>query len=250
MKTKIFLSLSALLLIIGTYFSCSKTQTVKAAEVDDVVNGPVPVDVHDIEWRKRFIQKLKPLTADQRKVEIEKALPHLNTSLAMMLQNHGYNCEFKITYVFGSGNADSVKSGDGKYYRGGFKDQLYAIVKGPCFKDSLITFVQCFNGVFVIEGENQQIIGTYNPIFTIEKGRGLNWYVEYFNAIDLAEAFNLPLHRGQGWKGPLVTPTQARALYPTLGERAVTVEVYEGDIFNVGDMTYTHNGKVMHARKK
>ncbi|MEK7106299.1 MAG: hypothetical protein AAB895_02995, partial [Patescibacteria group bacterium] len=96
--------------------------------------------------------------------------------------------------------------------------------------------------------KDNQLIGTYDLTFTIGKGVGINRYVEYMNSIWLAEIFSLPLHEGQGWSGPIITPQRARELYNQLGETAVTVEVYEDDIFNLRDKTYTHNGKVTHAK--
>jgi hypothetical protein len=248
MKKNLSFIVAAILLIgIDAYFvSCSNA---KASNVD-VVNGTQPVDVHDIQWKKQFIASLKPLSPVERKTRIDQVVPRLNTQLVENLRERGFGCEIKsITYVFGSGTAKEVASGDGNTYNGHFDDQLYAVIKGgDCFKDSLMAFVQCFNGVFVIEGDNQETIGTYAPVFTIGKGWGINRYVEYLNSVWLAEVFGIPLHEGQGWDGKIITPARARELYNQLGETAVTVEVYEGDVFDLGNMTYTHFGKVLHAK--
>ncbi len=229
----------AALLIIGigeTLSSCSSAGATKL----DVVNGTVPVSVHDIEWRKSLIETLKPMTPTERKAEIDKVLPRLNSQLVASLRERGYGCDIaSIEYVFGSGTSESVESGDGNTYSGFYEDQLYAVIKGDkCFKDSMMVFVQCFNGTFVIDGKSIYSIGIYEPSFTIEKGKGINSYVDYRTAVWIAEQFNLPLYKGQGWKGPIITPTQARQYENDLDRQAITVKVYPGDYFNLGTITY------------
>lgn len=221
------------------FASCNKGENV------DVVNGVEAVDVHDIKWRTEFINSLKDLTPAQRKEKIDEVVPRLNSQLVATLQAHGKDCEVKsITYVFGSGQARQVASGDGKLHDGYFNDQLYAVVKGgACFGDSLMAFVRCFNGVFIIEGENQEVIGTYEPVFTIGKGQGINTYVDYRTSIWLAEKFKLTLYKGRAWdSSKVITPKQAYKLEPDLAEVPVTVRVFAGDHFDLGAMTY--NGKV------
>jgi hypothetical protein len=217
--------------------SCNK-------EEKDVVNGIAPVDVHDIEWRTALIESLKPLSPTERKAKLDEVVPRLNTQLVQMLRRNGKDCEIKtITYVFGSGRARQVASGDGNLHNGYFNDQLYAVIKGgACFGDSLMAFVQCFNGVFIIEGENQEVIGTYQPVFTIAAGQGINTYVDYRTSIWLAETFKLTLYKGHGWNpSKIITPEQAYQLESRLAEVPVTVRVFAGDRFDLGAMTY--NGK-------
>ncbi|HVY36002.1 MAG TPA: hypothetical protein VG982_01845 [Candidatus Paceibacterota bacterium] len=229
------------------FSSCSNADANKV----DVVNGVQPFDVHDITWRKEFIASLKPLTPEQRRQRIDDVLPHLNASLVSTLRENGLDCEIKsITYMFGSGTAKGVSSGDGEKYDGTYEDQLYAVVKGgKCFGDSVVAFVQCFNGVFSLKGKNNDVIGTYYPSFTIEKNKGINYYVDYQTAIWLAECFDIPLYKGQGWSGPSVTPKEAREMENNLDNVQVTVRVNEGDHFDLGNMTYTHNGAVTYAKK-
>lgn len=237
MKKLLFLALCLIGLSVWIY-SCSSAN----AKPVDVVNGTQPFDVHDIEWKKNFIESLKPLTPKERKEKIDQVLPRLNSSLVKSIRSRGFDCEIKtITYVFGSGTAKKVASGDGANYDGVFTDQLYAVVKGgKCFGDSLMAFVQCFNGVFTIEGENQQTIGTYAPVFTIGKGFGINRYVDYGTSIWLAEKFHLTLYTGKGWDPKnIITPEKARQLEHDLLNTQVTVRVNEGDVFDLGNMTYT-----------
>jgi hypothetical protein len=211
-----------------------------AAEVD-VVNGIKPFDVHNIEWRKAFIAKLKPLTPAQRKEEIDKVLPYLNGSLMNTVRKNGYDCDVKtVTYVFGSGTAKKVASGDGKQYDGYFNDQLYAVVKGDkCFKDSLMLFVACFNGVFTIENnKDNQVIGTYEPSFTIEKNWGLNHYVDYQTSIWIARYFNIPIYIGKNMD-KMITPDRALELEDSVAYYQIAPKVFPGDHFDLGTMKYT-----------
>lgn len=247
---KILSTCLALVIVISANFYLTSCAEAKASKID-AVDGILAVDVHDMGWRREFIASLKPLTPAERKARVDQVVPRLNAQLIENLQRAGFNCEItSITYVFGSGDAEGVTSGDGKKYDNAyFVDDLYAVVKGgTCFGDSVMAFVECFNGVFRIKGKDQDVIGDYSPIFTIEKGWGINRYVEYRNSIWLAEVFGLTLHKGQGWDGKVITPKEAYDLYNQLGETAVTVEVYEGDVFNLGNMTYTSKGKVVHAK--
>lgn len=236
MKKITVFGLSALLILSIYNYSCTHAS---AASID-VVNGTQPVNPHDIEWRTDFIAKLKPMTPEERRLEIDKVLPRLNGSVMAALQGK-FNCkDVSITYMFGSGTADSVASGDGKKYSGYFKDQLYAVVKSPhCITDSVTLFVQCFNGWVTLKAdEGVQVIGSYKPVFTIQKGWGLNRYVDYLTSIWIAEKFNLTLHKGQGVDGEIITPAQAREYKDKLAQQAVTVEIHPGDVVDLGNMTY------------
>lgn len=226
-------------IFIFTASSCSKNGD-KNPQID-VVNGLTPMDVHDIQWRKDLITRLKSLTPAQRKAEIDKEVPRLNSQLVAYLVSRGKTCPVKnITYGFGSGKADSVESARSPRQNGVFTDQLFAIVKGgKCFGDSLIVFVQCFNGTFALAGDNLETIGTYVPEFTIAKGRGLNNYVDYQTSIWLAEKFNLKLYKSHSWDDTkVISPADARALETKLDSIPVTVRVFAGDHFNLSDMTY------------
>ncbi len=250
MKKFLFFPLMAILFV-GTIDFLSSCSNASASKVD-VVNGTTPMDVHDIQWRTEFINSLKEMTPEQRKAEVDRVLPRLNSQLVASLQQRGKYCEIKsIEYAFGSGKAKEVESGDGNSYDGYYADQLYAIVKGgSCFKDSTIVFIQCLNGTFVIDGESIFSLGFSQPVFVIQKPNGINTYTDYRTSIWLAEVFGLKVHKGQGWSGPIISYKEAYDLYDRLGETAVTVEVYDGDQFDLGNMTYTHNGKVTYAKRE
>lgn len=244
-----FVGFCTLAVITGRIFS-SCTQT-KGAALIDVVNGTMAVNPHDTTWRKEFIAKLKPLTPEQRRVEIDRVLPRLNSSIMSRLDG-SFNCtNVAITYMFGSGTADSVASGDGKKYSGYFKDELYAVVKSPnCITDSVTLFVKCFNGWVTMKADDGwQVIGSYDPVFTIEKDWGINRYVDYRTAIWLAEKFQLTIYEGHGKGRKVITPEKAYALEGKLGENFVNVPVDPGDVFNLGNMTYTHSGEIKHAAR-
>lgn len=144
----IILALAAIGAIIFFAASCSKTEL-------DAVRGIQPVSTNDLEWKRSFIDELKSMSPTERKEEVDKFAPRLNSQLVAFLQRSGYTCNIgSITYKFGSGDASEIKSGDGNTYDLPFADQLYAVVKGgACFRDSLMIFVECFNGTFSIVGD-------------------------------------------------------------------------------------------------
>jgi hypothetical protein len=236
------------LAFISNFSACNNAEASKI----DAVNDLTPVDVHNIEWRKKFIAELLPLTPAERKEKIDKVVPALNGQFIQNLRSAGYTCtdDITITYVFGSSDDAGAMDGKGKKHeKTFFTDELFAVAKGgKCLGDSIMALVACFNGVFYVNWKGDyQTIGVYEPIFTIEKGFGTNRYVEWKTAVWVAKVFGLPIHKGQGWNGPILSPEEAEKLEPKLGEVPVTVEVYEGDTFNLGNMTLTRNGKVIHA---
>lgn len=211
------------------------------ASAINVVKGTKPVDTHDYEWRTNFVAGLKSLTPEQRRARIDSFLPHLNTALTDNLRRAKFMCAFtSITYRFGSGKADSVASGDGKKYSGYYEDELYAIVKGPCIKDSITAFVACYNGTFYLKADqSDETIGTYGSVFTIEKNRGINYYTDYLTAIYLAEKHHLVLTEGRGSSIKIITPARARELYGKIDQVLVRVLVNEGDQFDLPNGTFT-----------
>jgi hypothetical protein len=53
----------------------------------------------------------------------------LTTQLVSFLRSSDYKCKIdSISYHYGSGIAELVKSGDGGSYNGSFKDQPYAYI--------------------------------------------------------------------------------------------------------------------------
>ncbi len=256
-KGPIFLILSGIIffLMYNCNVSCTNAGATKKL---DIVNGTAPMDIHDIEWRKAFIAELKELSPEQRIAQINRVLPRLNAQLVASLHKRGLACEIvSISYGFGTGDAEAVGSGDGHKYDGVFEDQLFAIVKGKpgnhCFKDSLgfrdslVVFVQCFNGTFVINGEATYgdilIPSTSSPRFTIEKGMGINHYVDYRTSIWLAKKMGLKIFKGKGRGRKEITPESAYEFEPYLGRIFVNVPVNEGDQFDLGRMTYTPANK-------
>lgn len=237
---KVFFFSFALITVLGFSFYFSSCSNAVASKID-VVNDIPPMDVHDAAWRKEFIAKLKPLSPEQRAKEIEQVAPRLNSQILAYLRIRGYKCDIEpITYVFGSGNADSVSSGNGTTNNSGiFTDQLYAVIKGgDCLKkDSLMMFVQCFNGVVSIVGDTY-VVGSYNTAFSVEKGKGYNHYVDYQTSIFIAEQFNIPLYSGKERK--VITPQRARELEDSLEFIQVTPRAEPGDRVDLGNMTYVH----------
>lgn len=193
-------------------------------------------------WRTQFVHQLQTAKNDsERQVLMEQNGVHLTTQLIAFLRSQGFPCSIDtIIYRYGSGTADSVSSGDGKKHTGTFSSQPYAIVKGDsCFNDSLFVFILCFNGTFTIHSTNSVVIGSSSPKFVIEKGKGLTSYVDYETSIWIARHFHLPLYKGKFWDSTkVISPDEALRLIPYLRKTQVTVRVFTGDRFDLGNMTY------------
>jgi hypothetical protein len=78
-----------------------------------------------------------------------------------------------IKFVLGSGIAEKVQAGDGKFYDGKFKNELIIILTDPCIKDTL--FLACGNGMLEpLKFNSQSSFGTAEKCrFEIKRGEGL-----------------------------------------------------------------------------
>lgn len=249
-KIMFIVGFCTLAVAIGRIFS--SCMQAKAVAPLDVVHGTKPMDAPGMDSRSSFIASLKPLSPAERKKRIDKEYPRLCGQLFRNLHAVGLTCQAtSVGFVFGSGKADSVSSGDGLRHSGIFTDELFAVVKGPCFKDkdsdSLCVFVACFNGTFYLNGKLLENVGSYTPVFTIEQNYGLNHYVDYHTAIWLAQKFHLPIFVGHGKNKKPITAEKAYTLEGQLGEKFVNADVYPGDVIDLGNMTYTHGSEVRHA---
>lgn len=233
-KRNVFIGVVFMVILSFIIFSVVKNKK-------DVVGGIQPMEESGIGWRTEIIDSLRKLPQDQRAGFIQQNVPQLNSQLIRFLRNSGYDCNVdSVTYLFGSGKAKGVQSGDGNTYNGYYDEQLYAVIKGEtCFKDSLVVFVQCLNGTFSLKGKTVQNLGSYKPRFTIEKGNGINAYVDYQTSIFLAEHFKLPVYVGRNpGIRKRISYQMAKDLEAHLGRKQVTVLVYPGDEFDLGTMTY------------
>jgi len=211
------------------FFACGK----------DVVEDRDPVNSDD--WRTELVTQLRSAQNDaERSIIMEENGVRLTSQLIYFLKSNGYDCRIDtIEYRYGSGKAMDVASGDGNTYDGKFKSQPYAIVKGgECFKDSMFVFILCFNGTFSLSSSDSRIIGHGSQVFTIGRGKGINYYVDYRTSVWLAETFNLPLYKGKGWNEKnIINPEEALALENEIDRIQVTVKVFPGDRFDLRNMT-------------
>ena len=195
-------------------------------------------------WRTQLVQDIQNAPNDEVRIKmLNQRSSYLTQQLIMYLRNNGYKCPIDtILYRYGSGKAKNVTSKNGKH-SGPFKPQPYAVIKGgKCFKDSMYVFILCFNGTFSLTSSDASNIGGGSPRFTIAAGNGINSYVNYKTSIDLAETFHIPIYKGKGWDATnRITPAQARALENQIDQHQITVRVFEGDLFDLGNMTY--NGR-------
>lgn len=142
-----------------------------------------------------------------------------------------------VVFCWGSANAQAQDK-TGKWFKGKFTDQLVAFIFHDGLPKPTGVIVTCTNGV-ITSLEDLNRIGTQSLEFTIEKGFGINKYVDFETSILLAERFNLALYKGPSIsEGTKITPDEARKLKLSLSTVKVTVLVYPGDRFDLGKMTY------------
>jgi hypothetical protein len=102
----------------------------------------------------------------------------------------------------------------------------------------LYVFIKCFNGTFSLKDDNRQDLGNGPIVFIIEKGKGINHYVDYKTAIWIAQNFELSLYKGKNWRSEnTISPHQALQMESILDSIQVTVEVHPGYRFDLGNMT-------------
>ncbi len=236
-KTSKYACVIAVIFVCG-FAACSKRK--------DAVKDIQPVDVHDMKFRTDLVNKLKTMAPGDRKAEVDKVVPRLSARILEQLHEEGKTCEMDLAYVFGSGYAEKVHSGDGQLHDGmKFEDELFFVAKGSCIKDSITGLVQCLNGMIITDMQNHQVIGTYHPQFTVEKGWSLNHYVDFQTAITLAARWNIPIYTGREWsKEHQITPDSARKLEPLIDQIPVGTRVFPGDHFDLSRMTYNGNPPV------
>ena len=93
--------------------------------------------------------------------------------------------------------------------------------------EDLWVSLACSNGMLSIQRESD-IHVTARMQFTIEKGKGLSYYLRNdLWSIQVAETFGLDLFKGKGYR-KRITPDQARELVPRTDEIQITVKVHPG----------------------
>lgn len=214
------------------------------ASAKDVVEDVIPVQTET--WRTELVRSMQIAGNDHERVEIlNRETVRLSNGIIRFLRSSGYKCPIDtITYHYGSGKAEGVTGGDSTSHKGKFTDQPYAVVKGgECFKDSLHVFILCYNETFSLTARRSVPLGTGSPqlVFTIEKGKGLDHYVDQETIFLIADAFNITLYEGREWDPKnTISIERARHLYTTgrIKEVQVTAQVFPGDIVDLGAMTY------------
>lgn len=223
----------------------SKTQAV------DVVNGVTPVStaLGDI---RVTLAELAQMPVEQRETRLRQEWPNLEESVVYFLRQRDRlprDAEVeRVRFFFGSMDNVRAVDGDGNMHEGYFRDQLVARVDIRGHEKPIDVIVQCLNGVMSLPEDLAalQPLGTATPEqrFTIGPREGLVHHVDYPVAIDLAQRFNLPLYRGQHMtETARITPDQARQLEPMTDRVQVTVQVYEGDTFDLMRMSFTPSSR-------
>jgi hypothetical protein len=194
-----------------------------------------------------LITNLQQATSDEARAEI------LNQSQWLTRRLVSYARELhqipdastidSVVYYYGSAKAQAENK-NRELFKGKITDQLVGFIyyndKGKQGIKGIIVY--CQNGTFgTMENLQDQLsrVTTGSLEFIIEKGQGINRYVDYQTAINLAEHFNIDLYYGKIQKPKYkIDPTRARALEDNLAETQVTARVYTGDYFNLSTMQY------------
>ena len=171
--------------------------------VRDVVYDPPPVA--ESEWQKELVTKLQIAGSDVLRQAIMDSREgrQMKYYLAFFVRDVDYNCEIvDVEWLYASGSADKVNSGDGNMYSGGFSDQLVARFKfeSECKSDNVELFARCTNqSFFEIHSTAKVVLGSGGEdlAFRIEPGNALNDYLDPKTLIGFARMFGLPIYHGK-----------------------------------------------------
>ena len=207
----------------------------------DVVNDITPVHNWSPE-KQAILDSLKNIPIANKQNFLSANWPSLSADLILFLKGRnkiGRTAQVdSIVYKYGDAEGVKVEDASGKIHEGYFKNQLVAFIYISGKQKPLTVLVTCVNGGFQLPEDLQYLKKDTNFEFTIEKNRGIAYYVgSNETAIYLAEFFGRPLYEGKGInKKRLITPAQARQI--NTNELQITVLVYTGDYFNLNTMEY------------
>jgi hypothetical protein len=187
---KKFATMALIVLLVCGMVSCSKKV--------DPVHGTEPVNT---EFSRYFPLEEFHRAGIAGDTATQKQLMEQHRKQLTMNVLSQYPCvnECNIHFLLGSGFANDVESGDGKYYSGKFKNELIIVINDPCKKDTL--FLACGNGMLSsLRWDSQSDWGTGAKCrFTIKKGEGI---AHYKPALDewasVAGELKIPIRNSKG----------------------------------------------------
>jgi hypothetical protein len=215
----------------------------------DVVRGVQPVSDHFTERAVSIQAALKELPPEKRAAYIKENYPNLDEQAVLYLERRGKlrptDTVERVEFRFGSLDSVVAETGeidaDGKpkEARGYFKEQLVALVFVAGRDEPFAVIMECGNGLLnhLPEDERFSVAGVFEPRieFTVQSGESLNDHTDHETALDFAERCGLQVTRGRGKDLKTVSVAAARGL--NTDEVLVRVIVYDGDRFNLRDMT-------------
>lgn len=150
--------------------SCSNSPIHDRNPVNTAYREGFPLKEFKAFGEKGDIQSQKAMIASYRKLLTTNIL-NLHPDIAS---------EKNITFLIGSGYAQDVEAGDGKFYSGEFENELIIILNDPSIKDTL--FLACGNGMLQpLQLKAQTHCGTGNAFsITIGQGESLASYFPKF----------------------------------------------------------------------
>lgn len=224
--------LCALLLSALTFNSCKK----------DVAKDITPVmePTHGIQNFLDIMRELPPAHRAEYMRENGQAVNNRLLTYARSQNIIPENARIdSVVYYFGSADAQATDR-TGKIFDGKIVDELVAFIYYNSEKKPQGVIVYCTNGTFELFEKDLMRLTEMPLEFTIQRGEGINYHVDFLTSIRLAEYFNLPLFEGKYHPGKKsITPARARELQSDLNEVQVTVLVQPGDHFNLRTMEYT-----------
>jgi hypothetical protein len=127
---------------------------------------------------------------------------------------------------------------NGTIWEGIVENELMAKIFFENQSEPVWVAVWCTNNIFEIRGELETIPLPTDLIFTIEQNRGIAYYVgDDRVALELADYFGKPIYKGQK-----MTEENRISLKQALSMDTDTIQlsvlVYPGTIFDLGNMTY------------
>ncbi len=221
---------------IGLFFaSCSK---------DTDLSKDITPRISPNNDMKEVLERISTASSDEERLQILSNNEWLTSRLVVFARQLSQIPDKavidSVVYYFGSTEAQA-EDNTKKIFNGKIMDETVGFIYFNGSKEPVGIIVYCQNGTFgAFEGDGLRRLGQTTLEFTIAKGKGINHYVDYQTSISLAQRFDLLLYKGK----KLVTNStvgydEARLLEPDLDNTQVTVLVYEGDHFNLRDMTYT-----------
>jgi hypothetical protein len=214
----------------------------------NVVDGVPPVS-RAMESDVVSVQNaLAAMPANQREAWLRTHYPHLAEGVQYYLRQERVISPDvqidRIRFMYGSLDGVRANTGTGNNVTGMFHNKIVALVYFHGESLPRAFALQCMNGLMEVPPGYEarlQNLGdrTPNMVFTIGPREGLTKHLDYRASVDVADRFNIPMYRGKVQNAAhRISYMDARALQSETDRIQVTARVFEGDRFDLVNMTY------------